>query len=179
MKRSLWVSGTALFASLTVLLDFMLKFAGLKIPFPLFPVLKFDLDGVPIMMSLYLFGLSSGGIVSFILFTFISLRSGDVFSASMKALAEFSTALGVFLSSKYINFIGKSQYLTVISGSFFRSFIMCITTYITFPLFSGFSPSPEILMFILLFNIIAGTLSSGAGFLLYLAIKKRLHLTRR
>ena len=75
-------------AALVVVFDYTLKFSGLKIPFPWLPFLKFDFTGVPITLSLLLYGLSSGATTSILACLAILVRSGDLVGATMKAIAE-------------------------------------------------------------------------------------------
>ena len=53
------LTGTAILAALVLVFDYTLKYSGLKIPFPWFPDLKFDFTGVPIALSLLMYGLPS------------------------------------------------------------------------------------------------------------------------
>ena len=93
--RTAELTGTAILAALVVVFDYTLKFSGLKIPFPWLPFLKFDFTGIPIILSLFLHGLSSGATTSVVAFLAIVARSGDLVAAGMKGLAEFSTVLGM------------------------------------------------------------------------------------
>ena len=54
------LTGTAILAALVIVFDYTLKYSGLKIPFPWYPNLKFDFTGVPIVMSLFMYGFPSG-----------------------------------------------------------------------------------------------------------------------
>ena len=89
------LAGTTILGALVVVFDYTLKFSGLKIPFPLVPYIKFDLTGIPIALSMLLFGLIPGATTSAIAFLAILARSGDLVGPSMKALAEFSTITGI------------------------------------------------------------------------------------
>ncbi len=95
--KSTKLTGTALLAALVVVLDYALKFSGLKIPFPWMPTLKFDFTGIPITLSLLMYGLPSALTTSLVAFIAIIARSGDMVGASMKFAAEFSTVLGLAL----------------------------------------------------------------------------------
>ncbi|MGQ9506844.1 MAG: hypothetical protein ACUVTB_03160 [Candidatus Bathycorpusculaceae bacterium] len=58
------LAGTAILAALVVVFDYTLKYSGLKVPFPWLPILKFDFTGIPIVLSLLLFGLAPGAFTS-------------------------------------------------------------------------------------------------------------------
>jgi riboflavin transporter FmnP len=87
--------GTAILAAMVIVFDYTLKYSGLKIPFPWMPFLKFDFTGVPIMISLFMFGLPSAVSTSLAALLGIIARSGELVGATSKALAELSTALGI------------------------------------------------------------------------------------
>ncbi len=89
------IAGTALLAALVVVFDYSMKYSGLKMIFPWLPFLKFDFTGIPIVLSFYLFGFISSAFTSAIALFAILARSGDFFSASMKALAELFTVVGM------------------------------------------------------------------------------------
>ena len=57
-NRTVVLTGTAIMAALVIVFDYTLKYSGLKIPFPWYPNLKFDFTGVPIVMSLFMYGFS-------------------------------------------------------------------------------------------------------------------------
>ena len=91
------LAGTAVLGALVVVFDYAMKYSALKIRFPWLPFLKFDFTGIPIVLSLILFGLMSSVTTSMVAFLAILASSGDVIGASMKGLAEFSTVLGMAL----------------------------------------------------------------------------------
>jgi len=98
------LTGTAVLGALVVVFDYTIKFSGLKIPFiPPLQFLHFDFTGVPVVLSLLLFDLVPGGAVtSAVAFFAIFARSGSFVGPVSKALAEFSTILGVALGYKWI-----------------------------------------------------------------------------
>ncbi len=98
--RSSSLTDTALLTALIVVLDYVLKFRGLKIPFPWMPTLKFDFTGIPITLSLLIYGLPSALTTSVVAFVAIIARSDDVIGASMKFATEFSTVLSLALRFK-------------------------------------------------------------------------------
>lgn len=176
-RRTVNIVGTAIMGSITVVLDYTLKFSGLKIPFPWFPQLKFDFTGIPIVLSLLLYGLRSGAMTSSIAFLAIFLRSsGDLLGASSKAIAEFSTILGMAAFTKRTDRFGK--YMSIITGLALRVATMSLVNLATLPIFySVFYPTflAAVLFLPLLgiFNIIAGSISIFGGFLIYTAMVRR------
>lgn len=170
-SRTVVIAGTALFGTLAFILDWALKFAGLKIYFPLMPVLKYDLDGVPIMLSLLFFGLPSGAATSSILFLAIAFR--DVVGASMKALAEFSTILGISIVTRKNRF---SWVLAGILGIITRVVVMGAANLVVYPLYYRSTLEAAILSLPLLtiFNATQGIITISLGYLAYEAIKRRI-----
>lgn len=98
-RKSVVIAGTALLGAIVFVLDWTFKLSGLKIPFPYFAALKFDLLGIPIVIAFFLFGLYSATTVSAIAMFSIGLR--DPFSGFMKFVAEFATILGVYLILRF------------------------------------------------------------------------------
>ena len=176
-RRNVTIVGTAVLGALVLVLDYALKFSGLKIPFPWFPALKFDFTGLPIILSLFLYGLHSGATTSSIAFLAILLRSGDLIGASMKAIAEFSTILGMAPFINKSGRIGKS--LSIILGLTFRVVAMSLFNLAVLPIFySAYYPTflAAVLFLPLLaaFNIVAGSISIFGGSLLYEALVRRI-----
>lgn len=172
--RTRIIAGTAILGALVIVLDLTFWFAKIKIPFPIFPRLKFDFDGVPIILSLYLYGPYSSFATSCIVFLIISFR--DPISAFMKALAEFSTALGIMPFYKK----GRKifQLIGIISGIALRTIIMAISNVLVLPYFKilPLEAVLSILPFICAFNIVAGAISAILGYVLYESLKRRIAL---
>jgi len=158
------LAGTAILAALVVVFDYTLKFSGLKIPFPQAPELKFDFTGIPIVLALLLYGLSSGATTSLVACFAIIARSGNVVSATLKALAEFATvsgmAIGLHLPGRY----GKLA--SVLVGVALRIVVMSVSTSII-----GFAVG--LLPAIGVFNAIQGAMTILVGYLLYEAYVRR------
>jgi riboflavin transporter FmnP len=171
------IAGTAVLGALVIILDYSLKFSGLKIPFPWLPTLKFDFTGVPIALSLFLYGLPSAGVTSTVAFLGIVIRSGDLVGASMKALAEFSTVLLPGLLKAL--FPGRSgrlwKIVSLVSGAIIRVVVMTLASLAVFPLFYGVPLVAVVLQlpFIGVFNLVMGCLSLSLGYLVYEAIVRR------
>jgi riboflavin transporter FmnP len=169
--RTRWITGTAVMSALVVVFDYALKFSGIKIPFPLLPILKFDLDGVPIVLALFLYGPYSSIVTCFVAFAAILARSGAVLSASMKALAEFSTILGLLPLYK-INPKGF-RVVAVFSGALSRVAIMVLANLAVWPLiFKTWEAAVAFVPFLAAFNAAAAVISISGGYIVYRALAK-------
>ena len=177
------LTGTALLAALVVVIDYALKFSGLKIPFRWMPTMKFDFTGIPITLSLLMYGLPSALTTSVVAFIAIIARSGDVIGASMKFVAEFSTvlwlALGFKLTGRLVPWLRKGLGLSV--GILFRVAAMSFANFIVLPAFYGFPEGVAygMLPLIAVFNVAQGTLTILLGILLDEAVKKRFPIPRQ
>jgi riboflavin transporter FmnP len=182
--RTARLTGTAILAALVIVFDYALKFSGLKIPFPWMPFLKFDFTGVPIVVSLLLFGLPSGATTSIIACLGIVARSGNLVSGAMKSIAEFSTILGIavgmYLGGR-LGLRGKSKkLLSIVVGVALRIAVMSLWNLIVLPRYSGllFSTAVGMLPFLAVFNGIQGTITASLGYLLYEAYIRRVPTQR-
>ncbi len=173
-QRTIRIVGTAMLGALVIILDYTFKFSGWKIPLPWFPTLRFDFTGIPIALSLLMYGLPSGAATSSIAFLAILLRSSDPISASMKALAEFSTILGMAISTNRANRTGK--YLSIASGLIFRVVTMSllILALPSIAYLPSFVAAVLFLPILGIFNIIAGAISIFGSLTVHEAIKKRI-----
>ena len=170
------LAGITILGALVVVFDYTLKFSGLKIPYPILPYLKFDFTGIPIVLSLLLFDLPSGGITSCVAFIAIIARSGDVVGSSMKALAEFSTILGMTLGFKWFKRYNKfTKPASFVLGIILRILVMFIANLIVQPLYYGRSFLAILLIshYLGVFNLLQGFLSIFGGYLIFEAIKSR------
>lgn len=176
--KTIKLAGTAVLGALVVVFDYTLKFSGLKIPFPLFPVLKFDFTGIPIVLSYLVFGLSSGATTSSIAFLAILLRSGDAIGPLMKAIAELSTIAGMALFIRRTNRMGKT--LSIALGIVLRVVVMSVVNLIVLPIFYTqyytFSAAVLFLPLLGVFNTIQGSISIFGGLLIYKAIAGKIPL---
>jgi riboflavin transporter FmnP len=180
-RKSVFVAGTAILGAAVAVLDVTFKMAGLKIPFPLFPDLKFDVLGIPMLLAYFLFGFLSGIFTCGIAFLSITLRSGQFFSDFMKFLAEFVTIIGVYvvLKARKQSFTEKKwKFLSIISGISLRVAVMDLANVLLLPVFTAFYETPAaviiIVPFISLFNAIQGAVSIFGGYLLYESVIGRL-----
>jgi riboflavin transporter FmnP len=176
-RSSTIIAQTAILSALVVVFDYAMKFSGFKIIFPWLPYLKFDFTGIPIVLSLLLISLGSGAATSTVTMLAILVRSGDVVSASMKALAEFSTILGMFIGmivfKKNLKLTKPASFLT---GCIARVMIMTVANLIILPLYTSITFEAVLLTSPLMavFNLIQGLLSIFGGYLLYEALKFRI-----
>lgn len=169
------VTKMAILGALVVIFDYTMKFSGLKIIFPWLPFLKFDFTGIPIMLSLFIIGLSGGATTSAIAFLAILVRSGNLIGASMKAIAEFSTALGFYLGIKSLGGRFKfSKVLSYVLGCAMRISMMFPLTIPVLNLYYGsLSVALALSPLVAVFNLIHGIISIFGGDLLYVVLKWR------
>lgn len=155
--------------------DYLMKFSGWKIPFP--PpasFLRFDFTGIPIFLSLAIYGLPSGAATSVIAFLAIVVRSGKPVSAAMKALGEFSTVLG---AAPFIDRPGLSwKVLSLICSLGVRAAAMSLMNIIVLPMYYQMPLAVvlDLLPFIALFNGMQGALSFFGGYSLYELLRARI-----
>ena len=176
-RRTTTIAGTSILTALVIVFDYALKFSGWKIAFPWFPALKFDFTGIPITLSLLMYGLPAGVTTSTMAFLAIFLRSGDWLGASQKALAEFFTILGIALFIKSKDKFAKN--IAVILGLALRVITTSLISLVVLPLYyPKFYPTLwAVALFLPLlaaFNIIAGSISILGGFLIYESLIKRM-----
>jgi len=170
------LAGTTILSALVVVFDYALKFSGWKLPFPLFPDIKFDFTGIPIVLSLLLFGLIPGAMTSAVAFFAILARSGQLVGPSMKALAEFSTILGMTIGIRlFRNSERLRKPVAFILGCITRILTMFFANLVIQPLYYGYSFIEALLFspYIMIFNLVQGFLSMFGGYLIYEAIRRR------
>ena len=171
------LTGTAILAALVIVFDYALRYSGLKIPFPWYPNLKFDFTGVPIIMSLFMYGFPSAITTSMIAGLGILARSGNYVSASMKVFAELSTVFGLQLGIR-IQSKGDdgTNYLTWVLGLASRVIIMTAVNLYVLP--NAWHIPMEVTIGLLpligIFNVIQGLVTIGFGHFLVGAVKTRL-----
>jgi riboflavin transporter FmnP len=160
-------------AALVVVFDYALKFSGLKIAFPWLPMLKFDFTGVPIALSLILYGLSAGATTSIVASVAIIARSGDVVGAVSKAIAEFSTVLGIAIGLRLPS--RWRMVLSVVVGVALRVLVMSATNLIVLPVYYGtpYNVVVGLMPMIGVFNAIQGTITVLLGYFLNEAYVRR------
>ncbi len=177
-RKSVTIAGTALLGTLVFVLDWGFKVAGLKIPFPFLTFLRFDLLGVLVLVSFFLFGIYSGFTTSVI--AMISIAPRDPFSGFMKFLAEFATILGIYLvlrAKRPAN--GWWKATAVGSGILSRIIVMNVANVLLLPVFmptfyTTYTAVIVLLPLFSIFNAMQGAIGIFGGFLLYEAIMLRL-----
>lgn len=177
-RKSVVLAGTALLGAVVFVLDWTFKIAGLKIPFPLLPFLKFDFMGIPMLLAYFLFGLPAGIITCLVAFLSISFRDPTLVSGFMKFLAEFATIVGVYVVLRKRKPYGdKLKLFAILSGIIVRVALMGIGVVSLLPIV-GYYPTHIAVIVLLhlfsLFNIIQGSISVFGGFFLYEAVIRRL-----
>ncbi len=141
------------------------------------PALRFDILGIVVLVSFFLFGFYSATTTSLILMFSIGLR--DPFSGVMRFIAEFATILGVYLVLRARRPASNGWKIASIgSGILARVGVTAVSNVLLLPIFmSGFYASSLAVMaslpFIASFNVIQGAISILGGFLLYEAILLR------
>ncbi len=174
------LTGTAILAALVLVFDYTLKYSGLKIPFPWFPDLKFDFTGVPIALSLLMYGLPSATTTSMVAGLGILARSGNLISASMKMIAELSTVTGFWaglvLSERSRLSARNSMAASTVLGVVTRVLVMSAANLFVMPNFWGVPLEVAYGMLPMLagFNVVQGLISLGFGYFLHEAVKRRL-----
>ena len=171
------LTGTAILVALVIVFDYALKYSGLKIPFPWYPNLKFDFTGIPIIMSLFMYGFPSAITTSLIAGIGIFMRSGNWLSASMKVFAELSTVIGLHLGLSVLS-KGKegTNYVAWGLGVAARVIIMSAVNIYVLPNVYQVPMEATIglLPLIGVFNVIQGLITIGFGHFLFGAVKTRL-----
>jgi len=164
----------ATLSALVVIFDYTLKFSGWKIPFPWFPTLRFDFSGIPIMLSMFLRGVQAGGMTSAVAFFAILVRSADPIGASMKAMAEFATMLGV--APFAMRSERKWKAASVAMGLVLRVVVTSGANLVVLPVVYGwkFPTAVSFLPWLGLFNSVQGSISILGGYLIYEGIAKRM-----
>jgi riboflavin transporter FmnP len=167
------ITGTAILAALVVVFDYALKFSGLKIPFPWLPFLKFDFTGVPIALSVLLYGLSSGATTSIVALLAILARSGDLVGGTMKAIAEFSTVLGIAIGLRLPS--RRRAGVSLVAGVALRIAATSVMNLIVLPAYYQMPHSVvvNLLPIIGAFNAVQGILTVLLGYFLYEAYVRR------
>ncbi len=171
-----FIAQTAILGALVVVFDYAMKFSGFKIVFPPLSYLKFDFTGIPIVLSFFLSGLTSGATTSIVAMLAILARSGDIVSAFMKALAEFSTVLGMLIGlTMFKNRLRLAKPASFFTGCTVRVVVMALANLIVLPLYYPMTFEAVLLTILTaVFNLIHGLLSMSGGYLIYKAIKLRI-----
>ena len=171
--------GTAILAAMVIVFDYTMKYSGLKIPFPWMPFLKFDFTGVPIMISLFMFGLPSAVSTSLAALLGIIARSGELVGATSKALAELSTALGIAAGLRLTGDRGIGDNITKVAsvalGLLSRVVVMSLWNIVVLPNYQSipYDIVVGLLPMLGVFNAMQGAISALLGYTLYEAYTRR------
>jgi riboflavin transporter FmnP len=170
------LTGTTILSALVIVFDYALRYSGLKIPFPWYPNLRFDFTGVPIALSLFLYGFPSSVTTSLVAGIGIVIRSGNFIAASMKVAAELSTVFGLHLGSLISKNSSKYRLISWTTSLISRILAMSVVNLFVLPNFYGLplEATLGLLPFIGVFNAIQGALTIGLGYFLYEAVQSRL-----
>ncbi len=136
------------------------------IPFPLYPRISWDLTGIPIMISLMLYGPLCAVYTCLIGCSIIFLR-GNVPGGTLKLIAELATLFGFALLRKDV--VSKS-----IAAVTSRVGVMTIANYYLLQLFYPITASVVVglLAPIALFNVTQALINIIPAYLIYLRIMK-------
>ncbi len=167
------IAGASLLAALAAATEIL----PLDVPFPPLRFLTFDPTGIPLTLALYMYGLPSSLISTFIAAFIISLprppfKSANPIGGFFKGLAEASTLLGIWLAVKL--FKKKSLLLALTSGLSVRVIVMDIANYILLPVLYGIhiNATISLIPLISIFNAIQGGINILMGYYFYKAVKK-------
>ena len=179
-RKTVRLTGTAILAAMVIVFDYTLKFSGLKIPFPPMPYIKFDFTGVPIMLSYFLYGMPSAGTTSLVALLGIFMRNPSALvDASMKGIAEFTTALGAAIGVKITGDRTLSSPLkrsvSIATGLVIRILVMSVCNLIVLPGYRGvpFSVAVGLIPMLGVFNGMQGAISAILGYTIYAAYVRR------
>lgn len=166
-------------AAMVIVFDYTLKYSKLKIPFPWMPFLKFDFTGVPIVVALLLYGLSSATATSLVASLGIIARSGDLIGGAMKGIAELSTVIGMAIGLLLAGRAGQkglaSKGAALVTGLIFRVIVMSAWNLIALPAYYGipYSAAVGMLSLLGLFNAMQGSISILFGHAIHEAYTRR------
>jgi len=172
-RGSIFIARVAILSALVVIFDYTMKFSGWKIPFPWLPFLRFDFTGVPIVLSFLLLGLTPGATTSSVAFIAILVRSGKPVDALMKAMAEFSTVLGMALGLRFKKIGKPASYALGIAS---RVLVTTLANLVVLPSYQGipFEMTVQLSPLLGAFNVLQGSLSVLGGYVIYEALIRRI-----
>lgn len=136
------------------------------VPFPLYPRISWDLTGIPVMISLLIYGPLCSVYTCLIGCSIIFLR-GNLPGGTLKLIAELATLLGFALLRKHI-VLNSTVAVTL------RVATMTIANYYLLPFFYGMPVSTVLglLVPIALFNLSQALINIIPAYLIYLRIIK-------
>ncbi|RLF24082.1 MAG: hypothetical protein DRN15_04085 [Thermoprotei archaeon] len=121
------VAGAAIMGSLAV----VLTFAGLEIPYPPLPYLKFDLAEIPSIVALVMYGLRCSFLVASIHFLTLASLKG-LLGPFMKFLAVISTIIGFYVGERALGSLAPKALvlLSMLIAMIVRTLVMTVANYV-------------------------------------------------
>lgn len=173
-RRTLLITGTAVFSALVATVEFLsLAIPLLRISFTLFPSLnlKFDMAEIPAALSFFVYGFPVGALTSLIVpLTIIARGTSNPIGAWLKGLAVLATIVGL------APFWRRNRYLSGALGTVSRVVIMSIVNFVALPILYGYSLAATlvVLPWIGLFNALHSILTIGVAYVIYYMLIRRL-----
>ena len=171
-KKTTIIAGAAIFSALVAIIEYIsLAIPLLRIPFPLFPTLKFDMAEIPAALSFFVYGYPTGILTSAILpLTIIARGTRDPIGAFLKGIAVLSTILGL------AQLWERNKYLSGVLGTVSRVIFLSIVNLITLPTLYGYSLETTLFLLptIALFNTAHAVITIGGAYAIYKILLGRL-----
>jgi len=136
------------------------------VAFPLLPRISWDITGLPMMVSLLLYGPLCALYTSVIGCSIIFMR-GNIYGGTFKIIAELATLMGFSLFRK--NFV-----VDAFKATASRMFVMTVVNYYLLQLFYGI-PEKVVLGLlgpIAIFNVTQALINIVPAYVIYLRVKK-------
>lgn len=162
--KSRLIAGTALFSALVAAVEYLsLAVPILRIPFPLNPILKFDMAEIPAALSYFVFGLPVGVATSLLVpLTIIARGTSNPVGAWIKGFAVLSTIVG------FAPLANRNKFLAAFTAMVLRILIMTLANIVMF------GTEPLVLLLAGAFNLIHACLTIGGASILFEAIALRI-----
>jgi len=137
----------------------------LDIPFPLLPKISWDLTGLPMMISLLLYGLPCGVYTCIIGCSIIFLR-GNVYGGIFKVLAELSTLAGFAVAR-------RGLVVDTVKAVISRVLVMAIANYGLLPIFYGIPERVVVTLLwpIAIFNVTQALINIIPAYIIYTRVR--------
>ena len=162
--KSRLIAGTALFSALVAAVEYLsLAVPILRIPFPLNPILKFDMAEIPAALSYFVFGLPVGVATSLLVpLTIIARGTTNPVGAWIKGFAVLSTVVG------FAPFAKRNKFLAAFTAIISRVLVMTLAN------IAMFGTDLWVLLLSGVFNLIHTVLTIGGATILFEAIVLRI-----
>jgi riboflavin transporter FmnP len=178
--ESIRLSLTSVLSALSIALSFI------QIPFPLAPFLKYDLAGIPLILTALLIGPRYALIADTVL-ALALMRGGDPIGAAMKWIAEASTFIPMYYAYKLLRGNGNLRLAFTASaavGIAARVGLMVLANYLVDPWWfliahwvntysKALALTMYLLPFIALFNLTIALIYTSITYPAYLTIARR------